>query len=123
MQLILFLIIGGIAGLVAGKIMRGGGFGIVVNMIVGIIGSFIGGFMLGVLGFSAGGLIAQLITAISAPWSCSTSSTSSRAGGLSHGRPVPPPSGEAAPGRRLTAGPDPWGRCGRRGRAARRGLS
>lgn len=61
--LIVFLIIGAIAGWLAGKIMRGGGFGLIVNIIIGVIGSFIGGFILGLLGFDAYGFIAQLFSA------------------------------------------------------------
>lgn len=64
MGLLWFLIIGILAGFVAGKLMRGGGFGLVGNLIVGIIGAFIGGNLLGMLGASAGGgLIGSLVTA------------------------------------------------------------
>lgn len=61
--LLIFLIIGGIAGWLAGNIMRGGGFGIVANIVIGIIGSFIGGLLLGVLGFAAWGFFARIISA------------------------------------------------------------
>ena len=61
--LIWFLIIGLIAGWLAGKVMRGGGFGVIGDMIVGVIGAFIGGWLFGVLGISAGGFIGSLITA------------------------------------------------------------
>jgi uncharacterized membrane protein YeaQ/YmgE (transglycosylase-associated protein family) len=64
MSIILFLIIGGVAGWAAGQIMKGGGFGLAGNIVVGIVGSIVGGFMLDVLGFHAGGLFARLITAI-----------------------------------------------------------
>jgi uncharacterized membrane protein YeaQ/YmgE (transglycosylase-associated protein family) len=60
---ILFLIIGGIAGWLAGNIMRGGGFGIPINIALGVVGALVGGFLLSILGFQAAGLIAQLITA------------------------------------------------------------
>jgi uncharacterized membrane protein YeaQ/YmgE (transglycosylase-associated protein family) len=63
MYIIYFLIIGAIAGWLAGQIMKGSGFGVIGNMIVGIIGALIGGFLFRILGFIAGGLIAQLITA------------------------------------------------------------
>jgi len=39
-----FIIIGGVAGWLAGNLMRGGGFGLMVNIIVGIIGAVIGGW-------------------------------------------------------------------------------
>ena len=43
--------------------MKGGGYGLVGDIIVGIIGAFIGGFVLSLLGIGANGLIATLITA------------------------------------------------------------
>jgi uncharacterized membrane protein YeaQ/YmgE (transglycosylase-associated protein family) len=63
MSLIYFLLIGIVAGWLAGKIMKGRGFGILGNMAVGVIGAFVGGFLLRLLGFSAYGLIGSLITA------------------------------------------------------------
>ncbi|HEV7922188.1 MAG TPA: GlsB/YeaQ/YmgE family stress response membrane protein [Thermoanaerobaculia bacterium] len=63
-SLIWFLLIGLIAGWLAGKVMRGGGFGLVGDMIVGVIGALLGGWLFGRLGISAGGgLIGALITA------------------------------------------------------------
>jgi uncharacterized membrane protein YeaQ/YmgE (transglycosylase-associated protein family) len=61
--LIWFLLIGLIAGWLAGLVMKGGGFGVVGDMIVGVIGALIGGWLFGVLGISAGGLIGAIITA------------------------------------------------------------
>ena len=61
--LIWFLLIGLIAGWLAGRVMRGGGFGVIGDMIVGVIGALIGGWLFGVLGISAGGLIGSIITA------------------------------------------------------------
>ena len=58
-----FIIIGILAGFLAGKIMRGGGFGILVNLIVGIIGAVLGGWIFGLLGIAAGGIIGSLVTA------------------------------------------------------------
>jgi len=48
-SLIVILIIGLIAGWLAGKIMGGGGFGLIGDIIVGVIGAFIGGWLWGVL--------------------------------------------------------------------------
>jgi uncharacterized membrane protein YeaQ/YmgE (transglycosylase-associated protein family) len=48
-SLIVFLIVGLIAGWLAGQLMKGGGFGIIGDIIVGIIGAFIGGWLWGVL--------------------------------------------------------------------------
>jgi uncharacterized membrane protein YeaQ/YmgE (transglycosylase-associated protein family) len=61
--LIWFLLIGLIAGWLAGKVMRGGGYGVVGDMIVGVIGALVGGWLFGILGISAGGLIGSIITA------------------------------------------------------------
>lgn len=63
MGLIVFLIVGGIAGWLAGRIIKGRGFGLPVNILVGVIGAFVGGFLLQVLGFSATHLLGQIITA------------------------------------------------------------
>jgi uncharacterized membrane protein YeaQ/YmgE (transglycosylase-associated protein family) len=63
MNFILFLIIGALAGWLAGQIMKGRGFGVIGNILVGVVGAFIGGFLFRVLGFAAFGLIAQLIMA------------------------------------------------------------
>lgn len=57
-----YIIIGLIAGWVAGKIMRGGGFGFFVNIIVGIIGGVLGGWLFSLAGLqSTGGIIGSLI--------------------------------------------------------------
>jgi uncharacterized membrane protein YeaQ/YmgE (transglycosylase-associated protein family) len=61
--LIMFLIIGAVAGWLAGKLMKGGGFGLVGNIVVGVIGAFIGGYLFSALGIAAGGLIGSLVTA------------------------------------------------------------
>ncbi len=59
-----FLLIGGAAGWITGLITKGRGFGLAGNIIVGIIGAFLGGFCLGLLGISASGIIGQLIFAV-----------------------------------------------------------
>ena len=63
MSLVWFLLIGLIAGWLAGRVMKGGGYGLVGDMIVGVIGALIGGWLFGRLGISAGGLIGAIITA------------------------------------------------------------
>jgi uncharacterized membrane protein YeaQ/YmgE (transglycosylase-associated protein family) len=63
MTLLWFLLIGLAAGWLAGRIMRGGGFGLIGDLIVGVIGALLGGFLFGLLGISAGGLLGSLITA------------------------------------------------------------
>ena len=62
--LIIFLLIGAVAGWLAGVIMKGGGFGLVGNIVVGVIGSLIGGWLFGLLGIAAGGLIGSIIAAL-----------------------------------------------------------
>ena len=61
--LIWFLLIGLIAGWLAGQVMKGGGFGIVGDMIIGVIGAFLGGWLFSLMGISAGGTIGAIITA------------------------------------------------------------
>lgn len=61
-ELMIFLAIGALAGWLAGTLIKGGGFGLLGNMIVGIIGALVGGFVFGLLGISAGGLIGSIIT-------------------------------------------------------------
>ena len=60
-----FLIIGAIAGWLAGKVMRGAGFGLLGDIIVGVIGAFLGGWLFGVLHLPipGGPLIGSLIVA------------------------------------------------------------
>lgn len=63
--LIIWLVIGGVAGWLAGIIMKGGSFGLVGNIIVGIIGAAIAGYLLPRLGiFIGGGAVAQVINAV-----------------------------------------------------------
>jgi len=63
-NLIWFLLVGLIAGWLAGRVMRGGGFGVIGDIIVGIIGALLGGWLFGKLGISiGGGLIGAIITA------------------------------------------------------------
>ena len=61
--LIIFLVIGAVAGWLAGTIMKGGGFGLLGNIVVGIVGGVLGGFLFGLLGLVAYGLIGSIVTA------------------------------------------------------------
>ncbi|MEQ9465558.1 MAG: GlsB/YeaQ/YmgE family stress response membrane protein [Haliea sp.] len=61
--LIAYLIIGALAGWLAGKLMKGRGFGLVGNIAVGIVGSVIGGFVFSLLGLSAGGFVGSVVVA------------------------------------------------------------
>jgi uncharacterized membrane protein YeaQ/YmgE (transglycosylase-associated protein family) len=62
-SLLIFLAIGAVAGWLAGVILKGGGFGLLVNIVVGILGAIVGGFAFGLLGISAGGILGSIITA------------------------------------------------------------
>ena len=64
MNLIWFLIIGAAAGWLAGKIMKGGGFGLLGNLLVGIIGAFVGGFLFSLLGIYTSNMLGSLVTAV-----------------------------------------------------------
>ena len=62
--LIIWLIIGAVAGWLAGQIIAGGGFGLVGNIILGIIGAFVAGWLLPRFGFYIGGpFIGDIINA------------------------------------------------------------
>ncbi|AEE51106.1 GlsB/YeaQ/YmgE family stress response membrane protein [Haliscomenobacter hydrossis] len=52
MEIIYILIIGAVSGWLAGQIMKGGGFGLLWNIILGIVGSFVGGWVFNMLNIS-----------------------------------------------------------------------
>lgn len=61
--LLIFLAIGAAAGWLAGQVMKGGGFGLLWNILLGIVGGMVGGWLFGQLGISMGNdLIGSLIT-------------------------------------------------------------
>ena len=61
--LIWWVVVGLIAGFLAGKVMKGGGFGVVMDIVVGIAGAVLGGWVLGLVGVHAGGLIGSIVVA------------------------------------------------------------
>jgi uncharacterized membrane protein YeaQ/YmgE (transglycosylase-associated protein family) len=64
-SLLIFLGLGALAGWLAGKIIKGGGSGLLMNIVIGIIGSVIGGWAFGQLGISVGNdLVGSLVTAV-----------------------------------------------------------
>ncbi len=63
-NLILFLVVGLVGGWLAGKIMKGSGFGLVGDLIVGVIGAFIGVWLFGQLGISVGGILGLLVASV-----------------------------------------------------------
>lgn len=63
MNILWFLITGVAAGWLAGQLMKGGGYGLIGDLIIGVIGAFIGGRLFGAIGIRTGGLVGSLITA------------------------------------------------------------
>ena len=63
-NLIYWVVVGLIAGWAAGKIMKGGGYGVAMDIVLGIVGAVVGGWLMGFFGISAGGLIGTIIVAI-----------------------------------------------------------
>lgn len=63
-QTVIFLVIGGVAGWLAGMLFKGGGFGLIGNLVVGVLGALLGGWLFKVLKISVGGeWIGPIITA------------------------------------------------------------
>ena len=64
MNVLLFLLVGVIAGWLAGVLVKGGGFGLIGDLVVGILGALIGGFFFGGLaGTAGGGLLGSILVA------------------------------------------------------------
>jgi uncharacterized membrane protein YeaQ/YmgE (transglycosylase-associated protein family) len=59
-----WVIVGLIAGWVAGRIMKGGGYGVVMDIVLGILGAVVGGWLMSVFGIHAGGFISTILVAI-----------------------------------------------------------
>ena len=62
-DLIYWIVVGLIAGWLAGKVMKGGGYGVLVDIVLGILGGIVGGWVFGLLGLHAGGLIGSIVVA------------------------------------------------------------
>lgn len=63
--LIIMLVVGAVAGWLAGLVMKGRGFGVIGNVIVGILGAIVGGWLFKTLGISIGGeMVGALVTAL-----------------------------------------------------------
>jgi uncharacterized membrane protein YeaQ/YmgE (transglycosylase-associated protein family) len=64
MGFIAWIVVGLIAGWLAGKVMKGRGYGVLVDIILGILGSLVGGWVFGLLGiWPGGGLIGSIVVA------------------------------------------------------------
>ena len=57
MNIILFIIVGGIAGYLAGRVMTGHGLGVIWDIVVGILGAFVGGWLASLFGIAATNLL------------------------------------------------------------------
>jgi len=65
MNFIWFIIVGLVAGWLAGVVMKGGGYGVVGDIVVGIVGALIGGWLFSTMGVSTGGgLVGAIIVAL-----------------------------------------------------------
>lgn len=63
-SLIIFLVIGMVAGWLAGVLVKGGGFGLLGDMVVGVLGAFIGGWLFARTGVTTWGIGGLLVTAL-----------------------------------------------------------
>jgi uncharacterized membrane protein YeaQ/YmgE (transglycosylase-associated protein family) len=63
MGIIWSLIVGGVAGWLAGQFMKGSGYGLLVNIILGLIGGFVGDLVFGLVGLDATNLLGRIICA------------------------------------------------------------
>ena len=64
MEFIVWILVGMIAGWLAGQVMKGGGYGVLVDIILGILGGVVGGWIFGLLGiWPGGGLIGSIVVA------------------------------------------------------------
>jgi uncharacterized membrane protein YeaQ/YmgE (transglycosylase-associated protein family) len=61
--LISWIVVGLIAGWLAGKVMKGGGYGVLADIVLGILGGIVGGWVFGMLGLHAGGLVGSIVVA------------------------------------------------------------
>jgi uncharacterized membrane protein YeaQ/YmgE (transglycosylase-associated protein family) len=61
--LIWWIVVGLIAGWLAGKVMKGGGYGVLIDIVLGIAGGILGGWVFGLLGIQAGGIIGSIVVA------------------------------------------------------------
>ena len=64
MEFIWFILVGLVAGWLAGQLVKGGGFGVIGDIVVGVIGALLGGFLFSTLGVSlGGGLLGAIVVA------------------------------------------------------------
>ena len=62
--MIYWIIVGLIAGWLAGQVMKGGGYGVVMDIVLGLIGGVVGGWVFGALGiWPGGGIVGSIVVA------------------------------------------------------------
>lgn len=64
MAFIWYILIGIAAGFIAGKLVKGGGFGIWINLLIGVVGGALGGWLFGLIGIHTSSIIGNLITSV-----------------------------------------------------------
>ena len=62
-NLVVLLLVGLVAGFLVSKVMTGRGMGLIWDIVVGVLGAFLGGWLAGVLGIAVGGLLAEIVIA------------------------------------------------------------
>ena len=68
MDIIWFLLVGAVSGWLAGQLWKGGGFGLIGNIVVGILGGIAGGWIAGKLGIGGGGLLWHIVISAGGAW-------------------------------------------------------
>ena len=63
MGLIVFILVGAIAGFLAGKVMTGSGLGLIWDIVVGILGAFLGGWLAGLVGIAVTNIVIEIVVA------------------------------------------------------------
>ncbi len=63
MNMVWFLLVGLVAGWLAGKLTKGSGFGVLGDIVIGVIGAYIGGFLFRQVGVAAGGTLGSIVVA------------------------------------------------------------
>jgi uncharacterized membrane protein YeaQ/YmgE (transglycosylase-associated protein family) len=61
--IIWWIVVGLIAGWLAGQVMKGGGYGVLADIVLGILGGVLGGWLFGKMGITAGGTIGSIVVA------------------------------------------------------------
>jgi uncharacterized membrane protein YeaQ/YmgE (transglycosylase-associated protein family) len=62
-SIILWIVVGVVAGWLAGVVMKGSGYGLIGDLIIGLVGAVVGGFVFSLFGAGAGGLLGSIVVA------------------------------------------------------------